>query len=247
VRLRGPLLVLVLCGAVVFWSNRRLSAGLAWPYPPLTDLVVTEHYAEDIGIILAGARSLAGDISYIQLLQYYGVPENAEAEKHEEETGEFHDIAEGRYPRLLELGTRLLRLDPYFNGPILETAGALAFNQKRVDEATKLLHDGIKLNPHFFRYHLYLAAILFKANGNDEGLIKTLLEAIKYPDCPALFEIILGNLLKKTGRFADAAQVYLHTAETAPQDHDRRDAGRRLEALVRERPEAAAAVQHLLR
>lgn len=244
-RARGALLALAVCAAVVFWSGRRLAAGVAWPYPPVTELVVTEHYAGDLGALLAGARRLAGDIAYIQFLQYYGVPETVEDESADPD--HFHDISEGKYPRLKELATRMLRLDPYFSGPILEAAGALAFNQRRVDESTALLNEAIERNPHYFRYHLYLAAILFRQNNNDAGMIETLLEAIKYPDCPPLFEVILGNLLKKTGRYADAAQVYLHTAQTAPKDHERADAERRLKILVMQQPEAAAAVQHLLR
>jgi len=236
---RGALAALVVCAAVVFWTNRRLSAALPWRYPVLTDLVMTENYAGDLGALLLGAHRLAADIAYIQLLQYYGVSEHG----HSHDDGGFHDISEGKYPELKTLSTRIMRLDPFFNGPILESAGALAFNQDRPDEAMLLLQEGIQRDPQFFRYHLYLTAILFREKGNDAGLIELLLQAIKTPDCPPLFELMLGNLLRQAGRFEDAARVYLHTFYTAPQESDRKDAERRLRSLILESREAAEAVR----
>ncbi len=238
---RTALAFFVVCASLVAWSERRLSAQ-PWPYPPVTSVAVTENYLGDIGALLLGAHRIAGDIAYIQFLQYYGVSENENAEEEAEAAGKRFDLSEGRYPLLLDFAMRLVHLDPYFNGPVLEASGALAFNQHRPHEAKALLTEGIKLDPSFYRYHLYLTSILFKESGDDAGLIGLLLEAIKYPDCPPLFQLMLGNLLKKTGRYEDAAHVFIHTLQTAPQDYDRKDAARRLTLLMSERPEVAKVV-----
>ena len=177
---RHVLAVLLVTGALAGWSSRRLAIALPWRFPPLTDLSVTDHYLTDLGAIMLGSHRLAGDLAYIQFLQYYGVPEGEE----EEEEGKFHDFAAGVYPRLRELATRYLRLDPYFTTPVLEAAGALAFNQKRVDESLALLREAITRNPEFFRYHLYVSAILYKQQGKDEAMVGLLEEGMKYSDCP---------------------------------------------------------------
>jgi hypothetical protein len=222
-------------------AGHHLAVAMPHPFPPMTELEMTEYYLQDVSAIVVGARRLAGDLAYIQFLQYYGL-DDPELQEEMTHPG-FHDETGGRYPRLFELGRRIVRIDPYFNGPILEAAGALEFNQHRTDEATDLLKDGIQHDPYFFRYHLYLAAILFKENHNDRGLMETLLEAIKYPDCPPLFQLILGNLLKKEGRFGDAARVFLYTSQTAPQEYDRKDAVRRLNELLLEHRDAADAIR----
>jgi tetratricopeptide (TPR) repeat protein len=254
--MKPALALLVALAVVIGWTNHRLSKAMAWRYPAVNELVVTENYLEDLGSLLIGAHRLAADIAYIQFLQYYGI-QGAEEELgppgsgHHEEHGHGDrrprswqerqaelDAAKG-YPRMLEFATRIDRLDPYFNGAVIEAAGALSFNQKRIDEALTLLKEAIERDPSYFRYHLYVSAILYKQKGNDAGMIGLLMEAIKYPDCPALFELILGNLLKKVGRTMDAAQVFLHTLNTAPAPGDRKDALRRLNLLLEEHPEIA--------
>ena len=220
---------------IVVWTDRRLSRALSWRYPPVNELVVTENYIRDLGALLFGAHRLAADVAYVDFLQYYGTGDL------EEDIGPASqqrraELKSG-HPRLLELGTRILRLDPYFNAAILEAAGSIAFNQMRVDEALTLLREAIERDPSFFRYHLYVSAILYKEKGNVPGLINLLLEAIKYPDCPPLLELVLANLLKKVGRYMDAARVYIHTHTTAAKDYERNDALRRLKILVGEHPE----------
>jgi tetratricopeptide (TPR) repeat protein len=233
--------LLVALAIVIGCTEGRLSAALPWRYPAVNELVVTENYMRDVGCLLLGSHRLAGDIAYIDFLQYYGTGDleaeaGPEAREHADESAKNH-------PRLLELGTRIVRLDPFFNGAILEVAGSLAFNQHRIDEALTLLKEAIERDPSFFRYHLYVSAILFKQNGNDNGLITLLKEAIRYPDCPPLFELILGNLLKKVGRTLEAAQVFLHTSQTAAKESERHDAWERLQRLVAEHPELVSQLQ----
>lgn len=220
---------------VVALSQIQIEKLFVWKYPALDELVVTEHYAQDLGAVLLGSRRVAADVAYIQLLQYYGTPEiDAEGQKddHDHEQG----IEEGEYPRLKELALRYLRLDPFFNIAVLEMAGALAFNQRRISEGTDYLREAIRRDSSFYRYHVYLTAILYKEKGEDESLMRTLEEAAAYPDCPALFRLVLGNLFKKHGLHEKAALIYRQVMDTAPQEHERKDAAERLAKLIHESP-----------
>ena len=234
----GALAVLVLSAAVIGFTERRLSDGMGWHYPPLNDLLVTEHYLTDVGALLMGSHRLAADVAYIDFLQYYGTPGSAEEELRPPMPGEQRDLS-SKYPRLLELATRILRLDPFFSTAVLEAAGALAYNHNRVDQALTLLREAIERAPNFYRYHLYISAILYKQKGNDQATIGLLMEAIKYPDCPAMFQLILGNLLHRVGRPLDAARVFIHAYQTANKDYEKKDALRRLNELLKEQPGVA--------
>jgi hypothetical protein len=240
---RALLVLLALAVGLIVWSKRQVEATWQWKFPPVTQMVVTENYMSDLGALLLGARRLAGDLAYIQFLQYYGTrahTQDHETEEEHEEEGHVHGGWDGGdYPRVREFGTRLIRLDPYFNKPILEMAGALAFNLRAVDSALALLRDGIVHDPSFHRYRLYVAAILYKNDRKDKELIELLKEAIQYPDCPVLFQNTLGGLLRKTGDYRGAVQVYRHIAATAAYEHERDGARKRLEVLYREHPELA--------
>ncbi|MCB4756944.1 MAG: hypothetical protein LHV69_07965 [Elusimicrobia bacterium] len=232
---------LILSVIIIVLAKWRIDARFEWKYPPLNQLVVTENYAGDVGALLLGARRLAADIAYIQFLQYYGVEEHIKESDsrvvHVTPWG--HRIGHeegGIYPRLKEFGERILMLDPYFNAAILEVAGALAFNQVRIQESLDLLQEAIQWDPSFYRYHLYATAILYRSNQQDEKLIVVLREAIQYRECPILLEQVLGNLLKKYGRYEEAARVFLHIIDTAPYESDRTSAQKKLESLLQQNP-----------
>ena len=215
---KSHLLLLIVFIALVALSQNRIERRFRWPFPALNELQVSENYAGDLGALFLGAHRVAADIAYIQLLQYYGMgEEEVNAGRPKLVTPWGHQIGDdeaGVYPRLLEKATRLLRLDPYFNAAILEAAGALAFNQVRIEESLSLLQEAIQRDPAFYRYHLYVAAILYRSKGNDVELIKTLEEAMNYNDCPPLLQNILGNLLKKMGQYEKSANVFIHIIQT---------------------------------
>ena len=223
-----------------------------WRYPPLNELVVTNYYTQDLGVLLLGSHRLAADIAYIQLLQYYGEEKgNDDSEENEPHyeirpDGTKYYLDEtmvGVFPLLKELGTRYMRLDPFFNQAILEVAGSLAFNQRRIDESLEFLKEAIQRDPSFYRYHLYMAAILYKNTGQDAKLIEVLERAVKDRDCPALFKLVLGNLLKKYKLYERSALVYLEVAETALSESDRKEGTRRLKLLLSQHPEAGRALK----
>ena len=220
-------------------AQRKINAEYPWRYPALNELVVTEHYSEDLGALLLGDRRLAADLAYVQFLQYYGTPSGAEHQEEEKESNSLsaHDeYSGGNYPRVKEWGTRVLRLDPFFTQPILEIAGALAFNLDGVDQALELLREAIQRDPSFYRYHLYVAAILYKNNRQDQQLIQILEQAIQFRDCPPLFQNVLGNLLKKYGRVTDATKVFIHMLETSVYEFDRNTARQKLKEILQQNP-----------
>ncbi|HOW28528.1 MAG TPA: hypothetical protein PK876_08520 [Elusimicrobiota bacterium] len=183
----------------------------------------------DVSGVFIGARRFAADLAFIQLLQYYG------SEETEHEEGEADSLAAGVslsfYPHLLTYARRSVGLDPYFHDVYLFAAGALAFNLNRAEEALSLLAEGKKADPTFWRYQLYAGAIAFRKSFQMDKVIELLEEAIQYPDCPPLLENILGNLHKKKGNYARAAQIFRHILETS-RDQGYLDAARRqLETL----------------
>lgn len=248
-RHRGLVLALVIFGVLITVADQRAQAVFSWKYPAPTELAVTNDYLTDAGALLLGGHRLAADLAYIQMLQYYGTPESGHAgSEHHDHDGHDHgyDFAGGAYDKLLTFGRRIVRLDPFFHGSILEVSGALAFNVKRPDEALTLLREAIERDPSFHRYRIYTAAILYRNEGRYDDLIAMLQEAIKFPDCPPLLENVLGNLLKRYGHLTEAAEVYAHTVTTAVRPEDRRTAERNLIELVQENPQLASTVRQLL-
>lgn len=250
---RSALAALVVFSALIALSSSRLSARLTHPYPALTELVYNQNYPGDLGALMLGSRRSAGNVAYIQFLQYYGTRENARPgakDNHAHHEGHSHAEAfspsDGTtYPYLWEHATRILRLDPYFHGAMLEAAGALAFNERRIGQSLELLKEAIRRDPTFYRYHLYATAILYREKGDDTALIDQLLQAIQTPDCPPLLESVLGNLLRKNNRPREAAAVYLHTYETAARASDRETAYIRLRELFKAHPELSESKESL--
>jgi len=160
--------VLALLSLSVF-SNTLAPGFFSYPYPQARVSPVERFAAVDMGGILFGARRLAADIAWIELLQYYGSPEEPldretefkvswdmarylmgisgekeESHKPGAEEEHYHfDITGGEYSGLYTRCLRVARLDPFFSHVYLYGAGALAWNQNRPDEAIKLLEDGI--------------------------------------------------------------------------------------------------------
>lgn len=238
----------LLAYAALFFALAFVAAHQARRFPnrrqtALTDFYITDSYAQDMGAVMIGARRMAANLAYIELMQYYGV---YEVEDPAIEAGAYIESLSGNYPntnidltfrRLQEFGFRIVRLDPLFNEAILEISGALAFNQQRLEQATDLLEEAIRRDPTFYRYRLYAAAILYKGKGQEKSLIHTLDEAIQYPDCPMVLKNILANLHKKYKHFKTAALIYVNMYETSHNDGERHQAQEGLEKLLKEHPE----------
>lgn len=163
----GTLFVLFLCVAGTVMVARNFKYPLSvWKVSPIKEYVV-----QDLTGTLLGMKRLAADIAWVQLLQYYGSPEqplNKEVEysvsiamtkylfgikpEADDECGEHGECAHnhyvpnfegGEYRNLLKHCFRVTQLDPFFSYSYLYGAGSLAWNLKRPDEAIRLLQYGI--------------------------------------------------------------------------------------------------------
>src|ERR1700690_993130 len=109
------LLISVLIVGIAKW---RVDAFFEWRYPPLNELVVTDQYTTDLGSLFLGAHRLAADIAYVQFLQYYGVHDPEGEDRIQQSGGKeyhIHDMTAGKFSSLKQFGTRITRLDPFFN------------------------------------------------------------------------------------------------------------------------------------
>jgi hypothetical protein len=119
------------------------------PSFPLFERPVMEDFAvQDMGAVVNGARRLGADLAFIELLQYYGSPENAHPdhprgrralasrtieEIEERESGHVHihmghegeaettDRPSGAFPELKDYAFRAGALDPRFHFSFLFT------------------------------------------------------------------------------------------------------------------------------
>lgn len=238
-------LTLILAVFLTGLSQWKLQKNFKWPFPPINQLVVTNQYMTDLGAIFLGARRLAADIAYIQFLQYYGTQEkDHDSDENKILIGKVlvHDHTAGHYLLNLEFGQRILHIDPYFHSGISSIAVALAYNQRRIEEGLKLLRDAIELDPSFFRYRIYIGAILFKNQGKDLEMASLLEEAVSYKDCPFMLKNILANLYKKLNLWDKALPVYLNMVTTTASPGDRKFAEEKLESLLQDHPELRAKI-----
>lgn len=168
----------------------------------------------DFSGILLGLRRLTADIAWISLLQYYGGHEKFE----DEEEGHHHDFGGGNYPALQKMVRRVVRLDPSFHFAYLVGGGALAFNLNRPKEGLEILEEGIRWNPTYWRFRLYVGAIIYKQEGKFDEMIKLLEDAILYPDCPTMIKSILANIHKRNGNYRRALEIWLDVYENERSD-----------------------------
>ena len=146
------------------------SRSLPYPYPEIKISPISKFAALDMSGVLLGARRLAADIAWIELLQYYGSPEQPldketefklswdmtkylfglrlqQEDTHkpgDAEKEHYHpEISGGVYQDLYSYCLRVTELDPFFSYAYLYGAGSLAWNLNRPDEAIKLLENGI--------------------------------------------------------------------------------------------------------
>ncbi|MBI3291321.1 MAG: tetratricopeptide repeat protein [Elusimicrobia bacterium] len=202
--------------AVGVAASLRFPQPAALNFPPLNELRFGDHALMDVGGVFLGLRRLTADLAWIQLLLYYGTPEEGPGE---ESGGHHHpdplSYGGGRYERFLEYCQRVVRIDPSFITAYLYGAGALAWNLKRSDEAVELLQEGVQRNPQAWQFHKYLAAIGFKQRGEFAKVASLLEEAIRDPACPSMVINILGNTYKDEGRYPEALRVFLELYDRA--------------------------------
>lgn len=190
-----------------------------------------DRAVETMSVLSLGVRRLGADLEFIRLLQYYGTPETGVVLSEAEYEG-----GGGRYYELLPRTERILDLDPFFSQAALFSAGALAFNLARPDEAEQLLILALKRDPGHWRYHAYLAAIGYQKAGHPEQVVRVLAPYVDEPDCPVMVRNVIAFLMRRAGRLDDAARVYGMIARTTRDPGYRRIAERALTEIAREKP-----------
>ena len=88
----------------------------------------------------------------------------------------------------------------------------------RPGEALELLKEGIYYNPTYWRYRLYVGAIVYKQKGRFDAMIALLEDATKYPDCPTLIKSVLANIHKERKNYARALEIWIGVLESGGSD-----------------------------
>ncbi len=214
--------------ATSLWINRQFT----FPYPHFNTLVfdLSQEFKNrtsynlplgasagyrDFSGILMGMRRLTADVAWISVLQYYGshdLSADAEFESHD------HEESAQNFRALKKMILRVVKLDPTFYSAYLIGSGALAFNLDRPEEALEILGYGVKQQPLYWKFRLYIGAILYKQQGQFDEMIQLLEDAIGYPDCPAMVKSILANIYTKRGLYAKALSVWIGVMENDRSD-----------------------------
>ena len=196
----------------------------SYPYPIFTEVVnlsagkSTRYGLLDLSGLMLGMRHMTANIAWIQLLQYYGTPE-VEHEHKENGCSFCEDYGAGKYYDFLALSQRVIRLDPFFHYAYLYSAGALAWNLNRPEEAILLLQEGIRSNPKYWRFRLYLGAVIYQQLKKFEQMLTLLKEAVRYPDCPSLIKVIVANIYEKQGRYIESLRIWFQVLESKDESY----------------------------
>jgi tetratricopeptide (TPR) repeat protein len=195
-------LFLVLFFIAVVFSLQKVTSIYTLPYPHFNNLMAEQNGLQDIGGIIMGFRCAAADIAWVQLIQYCG--EDVLSDNHHQ-----HDSS-CSLDLLKYLALRVIRMDPYFYEAYLFSSGILAWfpEVNRPDEAIEILQEGIRNNPKYWPFHLYLSAIVYKKAGKYGEMAALLEEAIQYPDCPLLIKAILANYYKAQKEYDKAMAIW---------------------------------------
>ncbi|MFH1283458.1 MAG: hypothetical protein ABII27_07315 [bacterium] len=191
--------LVVLLFLMVF-SLRQIRRAYDLPFPSFDKLVIENTELQDIGGIIFGFRGTTADIAWIELLQYIG-------------GGLFLDEDSSKsYEKIQYFAKRIIKIDPFYRPAILYAASILAWfkNVNRPEEALELLREGIKKDPSYWPYHLYIAAITYKNISSDSEQALSILEsAVRRDDCPIIVKNILSNIYKEMKRYDDAMRIWL--------------------------------------
>ena len=215
-----------------------ISKRFVYPFDPLTRPLIEKYAIVDISGKLLGFKRMVADLAWVDLLLYYGSPEENETreEKFEEawevtklflgikaDASHHHrreDESKSAYGEFLAHCKRVVSLDPYFYYAYLYGAGALAWNLNRTDEALELLKDGTArieaggkvttqdLHNPYWQMQLYASAIIYRKSGEDSKMVELLELAVKQPGAPNMIKSILANIFQKQGNIAAALKLW---------------------------------------
>lgn len=199
-----PLAAAAVLFALALFAGARMRRLYEPPFPSLSELRTGPFAFQDAALAAAGFRAPAADLAWVQLLQYTagGVPELPDRPGHP-------------YEHLKELSLRTARLDPSFHRAVLFGAGVLAWfhGVERPDEAADLLNEGMRRWPEQRMYPLYLAAIAFQKQGDNDRMIALLESSFDRPETPTTMKTILANLRQSRGEYREALNLWQRILE----------------------------------
>lgn len=199
---------------------------------------MTKYANIDLASVASGYKKFGSDIAWIQLLQYVGTPDDVKLTRKEKFLLElwsakvifgidlvgdkkpllsYHpDFSGGpeKHKDLLTYTLRVIRLDPHFHYAYLFSGGLLAWQYDRIEEAIELLREGIRNNPNYWQFHLYVSAILYKKQHKHAQMLTELEKAIRQKDAPNIVKVIVANYYEKEKRYIDALKIWLDVVET---------------------------------
>jgi tetratricopeptide (TPR) repeat protein len=208
--------------ALLIVSQIQMRRSYTPLFPALNQLVKTPQTFQDAAFIAAGFRRLGADVAWVQLLQNMGDYGTSE---------EF-----GRnFPQLKNETLRVTRIDPYFHKAYLFGAATLAWLRtiNRPAEALEVLQEGIRYNPTYWPFRMYVAGVGYKVSNQFDKMVAMLEDAVQQPDCPTTVKSVLANAYKKQKRYADAIAVW-EVVLASPQGRDYHDRARHEIPILRE-------------
>jgi len=174
-------------------------------------------------------------------MQYYGtpeIPENARRIEHRDEHGHIHyhyegepEFGAGKYPLFLKMARDILFLDPYYKEAIIYSAGSLAFNLNKTDEAVSLLNTALIFSPGEWQYIKLLGAIAQKKLKNKEKILEFLYELAMFDDTPVLIKQMAAFLNKRANNLNIAEKIYKKILETTKDEFYIKNAKKSLEEI----------------
>ena len=211
---------------------------------------------EDAAFISGGLRLLAADINFIRLLQYYGridktghyeldadevTDGNATLKKEDLKYNEYNmygltkyalsGFEGGTYHEIKARTMHILGLNPYSTYAALYSAGVLAFNLNRPDEALDVLFTARRYRPSEGKYNAYIAGIGYSKAKDPQKGADALDQSVREPDCPALLKQQVAFLNKKLGRYDRAMQIYADIEKNATDPYYVNNARHQIEQL----------------
>ncbi len=160
-----------------------------------------------------GWRSLAADLLWMRAVQY--LDESAHAkEGYGRFKGMVHDV---------------VSVDPYCVQAYASGSAVLMWVVKDTQAAMELLKEGIRHNPGYARFGLYLAAFTYYRSDQfvqTIGILESLMEDEQHP---IMLEPILGNLYLKMEKKEKARQLWWWMWYHSRSDDNRQYAKRHLE------------------
>ena len=166
--------------AAVVAANAAATRVFHSPFPPPGEVrLARDEAVQNVSLMALGMRRLAADLAFIQLLMYYGGEDEAAAPAREEHDpsgsheGHAHgpDYGKGEYPQMAARTERMLDLDPFFTYGALYSAGALAFNINRPEDALRVLRHAAARNPKEWKFRSYAVAVGFHKKGNPAEVV----------------------------------------------------------------------------